>query len=204
MQLTAQPSLSTPRFSTENLRAHFGGTQDFEWRGEWPLADDQARAAVLIPLVTREGGITVLLTRRADHLYHHPGQISFPGGRVEARDASSVNTALRETQEEIGLAPESVELLGELPAYATSTGFHVSPVVGFVRPPFELKVDAFEVAEVFEVPLSFVANMANYQRHRVERMGSMRHFLAVPYAGRFIWGATAGMLAMLAAFLEIK
>ena len=204
--LTVQAYLSTPTLSADLLRTHFSCLQGFDWPDHrldaWPLSAEQTRAAVLIPLVARPGGLSVLLTRRADHLHHHPGQICLPGGRVEASDDCAAFAALRETHEEIGIAPASIELLGELPLYATSTGFQVAPVVGLIRPPFEIKADAFEVAEVFEVPLSFLANTSNYQRHRVERAGTIRHFFAVPYGGRFIWGATAGILAMLASFLE--
>jgi 8-oxo-dGTP pyrophosphatase MutT (NUDIX family) len=159
-------------------------------------------AAVLVPVVLRPAELSVLLTRRTDHLHHHPGQISFPGGRVEAHDVSPVMTALRETEEEIGLDPERVELLGELPDYCTGTGFRVTPVVGLVHPPFELKLDAFEVAEAFEVPLSFLLDPANHQRHRMEYQGRMREYYAMPYGNYFIWGATAGMLVSLYRFLS--
>jgi len=158
-------------------------------------------AAVLVPLVARPDALTVLLTRRTDHLHHHPGQISFPGGRVEEHDLSPVMTALRETEEEIGLDPERVELLGALPDYLTGTGFRVTPVVGLVHPPFELELDAFEVAEAFEVPLAFFLDPANHQRHRMEHEGRVREFYAMPYGDHFIWGATAGMLISLYRFL---
>ena len=110
-------------------------------------------AAVLVPLVLRDGGMTVLLTQRTDHLHHHPGQISFPGGRVEQGDGSPLAAALRETEEEIGLHPRHVEVIGRLPEYRTVTGFSITPLVGLVHPPFELELDSFEVAEAFEVPL---------------------------------------------------
>ena len=159
-------------------------------------------AAVLVPLVARAEGVTVLLTRRTDHLHHHPGQISFPGGRVEAHDASPVMTALRETQEEIGLDAARVELLGALPDYLTGTGFRVTPVVGLVHPPFALCLDAFEVAEAFEVPLAFLLDPANHRRHRLEHEGRVREYYAMPYGDYFIWGATAGMLMSLYRFLR--
>lgn len=158
-------------------------------------------AAVLVPIVARSDDVTVLLTRRTDHLHHHPGQISFPGGRVEKTDISSVMTALRETEEEIGLSPDKVELLGELPEYVTGTGFRITPVVGLVHPPFELKLDTFEVAEAFEVPLSYFLDPANHQRHSREYQGRMRQYYAMPYGGHFIWGATAGMLVSLYRYL---
>jgi 8-oxo-dGTP pyrophosphatase MutT (NUDIX family) len=154
-------------------------------------------AAVLVPVVARPQSLTVLLTRRTEHLHHHPGQISFPGGRVEESDVTPVMTALRETEEEIGLDPDRVELLGELPDYFTGTGFRVTPVVGLVHPPFELKLDAFEVAEAFEVPLAFLLDPANHKRHRAEHGGRMREYHAMPWHGYYIWGATAGMLVSL-------
>lgn len=161
------------------------------------LGDAFCPAAVLVPLVVRACGVTVLLTRRTDHLQHHPGQISFPGGRVEQTDASAVMTALRETEEEIGLTPEHVELLGELPEYFTGTGFKVTPVVGLVHPPFRLALDAFEVAEVFEVPLAFLLDPANHKRHSMVYRGRQREYWAMPWKGYYIWGATAGMLVSL-------
>lgn len=151
-------------------------------------------AAVLIPIVRRDPGPTVLLTQRTAHLNDHAGQISFPGGRAEAGDTSSVETALRETREEIGIEPQRVEILGQLPAYTTRTGFCVTPVVGFLVPPFELAPDTFEVAEVFEVPLVFLLDPANHQRHSVVHEGMTRQFWAMRYGRYYIWGATAGML----------
>jgi len=158
-------------------------------------------AAVLIPVVEREEGLTVLLTQRAAHLNDHAGQVSFPGGRCESQEESVVNTALRETEEEIGLAPTCVEVLGCLPEYRTGTGFSVSPVVGLVLAPFELHPDSFEVAEVFETPLAFLLDPANRQRHSMEIGGVRRHYFAMPYQGYFIWGATAGMLVSLSRHL---
>lgn len=154
-------------------------------------------AAVLVPLVARGQVPTVLLTRRTDHLHHHPGQISFPGGRVEAADTSPIDTALRETQEEIGLDRRHIELIGTLPDYLTGTGFRVTPVVGLVTPPFELTLDAFEVAEAFEVPLSHFLDPANHEQHSIVHEGRVRQFHAMPYQGYFIWGATAGIIMSL-------
>ena len=154
-------------------------------------------AAVLVPLVDRAEGITVLLTQRSAALPDHPGQISFPGGRVEEEDQSPVHTALRETEEEIGLAREHVEVLGFLPEYRTGTGFRVTPVVALVKPPFELALDPFEVAEAFEVPLAFLLDPANHKRHSLHYRGALRHFFAMPYGDYFIWGATAGMIRSL-------
>ncbi len=154
-------------------------------------------AAVLFPIVLRDDGHTVLLTLRTAHLRDHAGQISFPGGRVEEEDPSPVATALRETEEEIGLSRAHVEILGYLPEYRTGTGFRVTPVVALVKPPFELALDAFEVAEAFEVPLSFLLDPANHQRHSLHYRGALRHFFAMPYGDYFIWGATAGMIRSL-------
>lgn len=151
-------------------------------------------ASVLVPIVARTAELTVLFTRRTAHLKDHSGQVSFPGGRAEARDASPEATALRETREEIGLAPEHVELLGRLADYQTRTGFRVSPVVGLVTPPFELNPDAFEVEEVFEVPLSFLLDPAHHQRHTRAFEGRVVHYYAISYRDYYIWGATAGIL----------
>lgn len=181
------------------LKARLAST-DGALSGDWPgLPDTDALmpAAVLVPLILRDGVHSVLLTRRTDHLHHHPGQISFPGGRVEPTDVSPVATALRETEEEIGLASEHVELIGNLPDYVTGTGFRVTPIVGLVRPPFELTLDTFEVAEAFEVPLSHFLDSANHLRHSLEIEGRTRHFHAMPYGDYYIWGATAGMLMSL-------
>ena len=154
-------------------------------------------AAVLIPLVNRTPGLTVLLTQRTGHLHDHAGQISFPGGRSEEGDASPESTALREAHEEIGLEPHRVELLGQLPEYITGTGFRVTPVVGWVESGFSLTLDTFEVAEAFEVPLGFFLDPANHQLRSLVWEGRERQFYAMPYADRFIWGATAGMLRSL-------
>ncbi|KXB32152.1 coenzyme A pyrophosphatase [Dechloromonas denitrificans] len=154
-------------------------------------------AAVLFPIVLREEGQTVLLTQRTAHLRDHAGQISFPGGRVEADDPSPIHTALRETEEEIGLSRERIDVLGFLPEYRTGTGFRVTPVVALVRPPFELAIDPFEVAEAFEVPLAFLLDPLNHKRHSLHYRGALRHFFAMPYGDYFIWGATAGMIRSL-------
>ena len=154
-------------------------------------------AAVLFPIVLHEAAPTVLLTQRTAHLKDHAGQISFPGGRVEPEDLSVRHAALRETEEEVGLAAEHIEIVGFLPEYRTSTGFRVTPVVGFVTPPFALQPDPFEVAEVFEVPLSFLLDPANHQQHEVHWRGKLRQYYAMPYGDYFIWGATAGMIMSL-------
>ncbi len=163
-------------------------------------ADAQAAltpASVLFPVVLREGCPTVLLTRRTAHLKDHPGQISFPGGRAEARDPSPAHTALREAAEEVGLLERHVEIAGYLPEYLTSTGFRITPVVALVTPPFELAPDPFEVAEIFEAPLAFLLDPANHKRHALLHRGKLRHYYAMPYGGYFIWGATAGIIRSL-------
>lgn len=154
-------------------------------------------AAVLVPIVNRPEGLQVLLTQRSADLPDHPGQISFPGGRVEPEDASLAAAALREAQEEVGLAPEHVAVLGQLATYETVSGFRVTPVVGWLEPPFTLTPDPVEVAEVFEVPLAHLLEPANQQRH-FRMLGEIRRdYWAIPYEARFIWGATAAMLLML-------
>ncbi|HEX8988991.1 MAG TPA: CoA pyrophosphatase [Rhodocyclaceae bacterium] len=158
-------------------------------------------AAVLIPIIPRESGTTVLLTQRTAHLRDHAGQVSFPGGRREAADETAVATALREAHEEVGIAPRQVEVLGCLPDYVTGTGFCVTPVVGLVHPPLNLRLDDFEVADVFEAPLEFLLDVANHQRHQIEVRGAVREYWAMPWNDRYIWGATAGMLVSLQRFL---
>ncbi len=151
-------------------------------------------AAVLVPLVERAEGYRVLLTQRTPHLRDHGGQISFPGGRIEPGDTSPESAALRESEEEIGLSPDLVALIGRLDDYETGTGFTVTPVVGVVTPTFEPRLDDFEVAELFEVPLGFILNPANHERHSKMFAGRKRQFYVLPYEERYIWGATAGML----------
>lgn len=159
-------------------------------------------AAVLVPIVDRTDGLTILLTQRTDHLRDHAGQVSFPGGRVEPDDVDHEATALRETQEEIGLTHDRIDLVGRLDRYITRTGYEVIPVVGFVNPPFTVEPDPFEVADIFEVPLQFLANPDNHQRHSRFYNGTRREFYAMPYNGYYIWGATAGMIVNLSEALS--
>jgi 8-oxo-dGTP pyrophosphatase MutT (NUDIX family) len=154
-------------------------------------------AAVLIPIVSHVEGLTVLFTTRTTHLKSHSGQVSFPGGRVEPGDASAEFTALREAEEEIGLAAARVEILARLPDYHTRTGFRVTPVIGLITPPLELKPDPREVAEIFEVPLAFLLDARNQQRRTREFRGETVGFYVFEYQNRTIWGATAGMLVNL-------
>lgn len=151
-------------------------------------------AAVLVPLIDRPDGLTVLLTHRTAHLANHAGQVSFPGGRVDLADCDVEETALRETQEEIGLDRSHARIIGRLDTYITRTGFAVTPVVAVIDPPFELTPDPFEVAEVFEVPLSFLLDPNNHQLCSREFEGTVRYFYAMPYGRHYIWGATAGIL----------
>jgi 8-oxo-dGTP pyrophosphatase MutT (NUDIX family) len=154
-------------------------------------------AAVLVPIVTHASGLTVLFTQRTAHLKAHSGQVSFPGGRAEPSDASPEETALRESEEEIGLARAHVEVLARLPEYFTRTGFRVTPVVGLIHPPLELVPDPREVESVFEVPLGFLLDTRNHQRHTREFQGATVGYYAMPYGDRNIWGATAGMVVNL-------
>ncbi|MBI2740804.1 MAG: CoA pyrophosphatase [Rhodospirillales bacterium] len=167
---------------------------DFSLNGVVPAPTSFRPAAVLVPLVRREAEITVLLTQRTEDMPSHAGQIAFPGGRKQAEDADAKATALRETEEEVGLSRSFVEVIGPVDHYRTGTGFEITPVVGIVRPGFTIHADPREVADVFEVPLS---HFLNEQNHRIDSrvyQGRERRFYAMPYGDRYIWGATAGML----------
>ncbi len=193
----------------ERLRAASGdggarGRRRSPNRGDHDLNDEDMRhpgpltpAAVLVPLVDRADGMTILLTQRTAHLTDHAGQISFPGGRIEERDRNPEEAALREAFEEVGLPPERVEPVGRLDDYETRTGFIIHPVVALVEPPFPVNPDPFEVAEVFEVPLGFVLDRANHHLEQRVYRGRERQFYVLPYDDRYIWGATAGMLVNL-------
>lgn len=205
--LGGEGPLETARLEAEWLRERFASPPT--WKGE--IADEallrhprMTPASVLIALVQRPEGLTLLLTQRTAHLTDHPGQISFPGGRAEDYDASAIDTALRETEEEIGLDRRHIDVIGTLPEYVTGTGYKVTPVVGLVRPPFDMTPDDNEVAEIFEVPLAFLMNGGNHQRLSFEwpQGAGRRHFYAMPYKRFFIWGATAGMLRNLFHFLR--
>ena len=201
------------RLDAQALRQRFAAPPPWspETSGDGRLFEGRERAAasVLVPLIERAGGLTVLLTQRNANLRDHAGQISFPGGRAEADDLDAVATALRETEEEVGLARRHIEVIGWLPEYRTVTYYDVTPVIALVQPPFELKLDTQEVAEAFEVPLAFLMNPAHHQRHSFEFAGYRREFLSIPWPrgdGRgepyFIWGATAAMLRNLYRFLS--
>ena len=205
--IAGESALHPERLHGDWLRARFANPP--EWAPE-ALEEALLRsramtaASVLIPLVQRPGGLTMLLTLRTAHLTDHAGQISFPGGRAEEFDSSAIETALRETEEEIGLARNHIDVIGVLPDYVTGTGYRVTPVVGLVTPPFALTPDANEVAEIFEVPLAFLMDGANHQRLSFEMAegAGRRSFYAMPFERFFIWGATAGMLRNLFHFLR--
>ena len=163
-------------------------------------------AAVLVPLVDRKDGLSLMLTQRAAHMHDHPGQISFPGGRVDLPDSTRIETALREMEEEVGIDRQHVSVLGTLPEYRTGSGYRVTPVVSIVTPPFDLHANPDEVAEVFEVPFPFFMDGTNYQMRTAEfpNGAGKRSFYTIPYENRVVWGATAGMLRNLYHFLSAK
>lgn len=154
-------------------------------------------AAVLIPVIERPAGATIILTRRTDHLTSHAGQISLPGGKIDPDDDGAVCAALREAEEEIGLDPRFVETLGVLPTYLTGSGYRVAPVVALVGQEAQLVPNPDEVADVFEVPLAFLMNDANHLRQSRVFAGKPRYFYAMPYGERYIWGVTAGILRLM-------
>ncbi len=151
-------------------------------------------AAVLVPIVERPEGLTMMLTQRTDHLDHHPGQISFPGGHIEDDDASPEDAALREAEEEVGLERTHVEIIGRLDQYVTRTGFSITPIVGLIDPSHSVSADEFEVADIFEVPLAFLLDANNHRRDSRIYKGTKREFYAMPFGDYYIWGATAGMI----------
>lgn len=176
-----------------------GQAGDIPWRG---VQEGQRPAAVLVPLVWHDSGPTVLLTRRTESLSTHAGQVSFPGGKVDAEDSSVIAAALREAREEIGLAEEQVVVLGTLPQYVTITGFVVTPVVAMLQPPLQLRPEPGEVAEVFELPLQLALDGRQYEKHSYVRDGVAGHYLAMQWQQFTIWGATAAMLRLLSQALE--
>jgi len=185
------PSPSTPE---EDMHWLAGASPEVLARMRASLPARRTPAAVLVPLVERSGGMTVLLTQRATTLKDHAGQISFPGGRIEPGDADAWHAALREAHEEIGLLPELVEFAGYLPDHVVISGFRVTPVVGFVKPEYQLRIAAAEVHDVFEVPLDFILDAANHKT-RQRQIGELTIDIHdIPYGERNIWGATAGML----------
>jgi 8-oxo-dGTP pyrophosphatase MutT (NUDIX family) len=203
------PAVESVRLQANWLRERFA--RPVEWQPEFTdehrfldTAQRLTPASVLVPIIVHPDHMSLLLTQRTAHLHDHAGQISFPGGRVDPEDQDAVATALRETEEEIGLSRERIEVIGSLPLYLTGTGFQVTPVVALIHPPFDLQPDSFEVAEIFEVPLSYLMHGANHERRSAEfpNRPGRRTFYAMPYEEYFIWGATAGMLRNLYHFLR--
>ena len=181
-----------------------GPSSDFDLNpGIRPSADKPLRpAGVLVPVWLRPEGAVLILTKRSSHLKHHPGQIAFPGGKVDATDASAQAAALREAQEEIGLPPDRVRIIGALPTHETVTGFAMTPFVGLIHGPFIPVPEAGEVEEVFTVPLAHVLTPARFAIERRQWMGVWRRYYAVPYGPYYIWGATARILRGLADRVE--
>lgn len=178
------------------LRAPRDGSSDFDLNPEFNLPPGRKLrpAAVLVPLVRGRDGVEVILTKRSSKLKHHPGQIAFPGGKVDERDATPAAAALREAWEEIGLPPDAAHLIGELPNHETVTGFTMHPFVAVISQPFEVRPEAGEVEEVFRVPFSHVIDPANFTVERRRWQGKWRHYYTVPYGPYYIWGATARIL----------
>jgi 8-oxo-dGTP pyrophosphatase MutT (NUDIX family) len=195
--LHAAPPEAPPRDEAPGAPSAVPAPSDFDLNPDavaWLMDNPAPRpAAVLVPVVMREP-LTVLLTQRTDSLPSHAGQIAFPGGKIEERDSDPIAAALREAHEEIGLDPSFVEPLGYLDAYRTGTGYRIFPVVALVRAGFALKLDAREVADAFEVPLSFLMDARNHQTHDRTLRGVKRRFYAMPFEERYIWGATAGIM----------
>ncbi|MBC7602202.1 MAG: CoA pyrophosphatase [Ramlibacter sp.] len=194
------PAVGAESLMPAALRERFRTPPQWEpeiWSERKFAEREPARASVLIPIVMRERP-TILLTERTTHLSTHSGQVAFPGGKRDDTDIDEVHTALREAHEEIGLQRRLIEVIGQMPTYTTGTQFIITPVIGLVQPDHQLVLNAFEVADAFEVPLDFLMNPAHHHRHALEWGGHRREWLSIPYMDgtteRFIWGATAAML----------
>jgi 8-oxo-dGTP pyrophosphatase MutT (NUDIX family) len=185
--------------------SHLPVDSDFSLSGVVPLPEEWRPAAVLVPLVNRQDGVTVLLTQRTEDMPSHAGQVAFPGGRRQPDDLDAVATALRETEEEVGLDRRFVDVVGAVDLYRTGTGFEITPVVGIVTPGFTTRADPREVADVFEVPLGHFLDESNHRiDSRTVASGLQRRYYAMPYGARYIWGATAGMLKNLQFILTAR
>ncbi len=204
MSITEQRPLTADDFRRRALRQRgpFDG-DDFGDHDLNPGLKDRfltgalKRAAVMVPVIEHAAGATVLLTQRPTTMRSHAGQIAFPGGRIDAGDASVEAAALRETEEEVGLGPDRVEVVGRLPDYVAGLGYRVSPVLGVVQPGFALRLNPDEVDAAFEVPLAFLMDPANHHRQSKSWNGVERHFYEMPFGERHIWGLTAGVLRLL-------
>jgi 8-oxo-dGTP pyrophosphatase MutT (NUDIX family) len=193
-RLLALPPAASPEPYATSLRGDHLYSPDL--LAELPAGSPKP-AAVLIPIVPRADGATVLFTQRSAALKNHPGQIAFPGGRIDDKDGGPLAAALREAEEEIGLAPAQVELLGYLDLYQSTTGYQITPVVGLVSPPLTLRLNPAEVDEAFEVPLAFLLDARNHKLESREWRGRPRSYVAIPYGRHYIWGVTAGILRSL-------
>ncbi len=208
--MAGEAAVAAERLQADWLRTRFAAPPD--WQAEYGdehrmrmAHPDLTPAAVLVPLVLRDNALSVLLTQRSPHLSDHAGQVSFPGGRADAGDQDRIDTALREAEEEVGLARSQIEVLGLLPEYCTISNYRVTPVVALVHPPLALRAQASEVTRMFEVPLAFLMDGSNHQRRElplVAEGGQRRYFYAMPWQDYFIWGATAAMLRNLFHFLR--
>ena len=204
---THLPPVNAQALRPDALRQRFANPPAWEpevWAERKFAERDPTHASVLVPIVMRERP-TVILTERTTHLSTHSGQVAFPGGKRDQTDTDAAHTALREAHEEIGLEHQFAEVIGQMPTYTTGTRFIITPVVALVRPDHVLKLNAYEVADSFEVPLDFLMNPAHHHRHALEWAGARREWFSIPYMDgtteRFVWGATAGMLRNLYRFL---